>query len=399
MSKNIQPFIKGYKFRIYPTDEQKEYLAKVFGCARFVYNKALAKSINDFSNHKINPDLFQKPNISAFGLCYNLANWKQSEELLWLSDVPSHVLQMSLHNLANAFSRFFKTKKEYPKFKNKYSKQSATFTKFSYTLKDNKFKIAKCKEQIEVSWSRDLPLGEVGPCTISKTPSGKYFVSFMCKYIPEHTHGNGFIGIDAGITNLATVSSGEIIINPRYYTRAQKQLTKYQRRLSKKQKGSSNRTKARIKVAKHHEHVSNQRLNYIHKFTTKLIRENQAIAIEDLSISNMARNHKLSKHIMDAGWGIMRQQLTYKAIASQHCKLIIADPYYPSTQLCNVCGEKPKVKIKLGITKWQCGHCYTTHGRDDNASQNLKQLAKSNYHFTKQNGMDKPIILANPYFQ
>jgi putative transposase len=397
MSKKTQSFIKGYKFRIYPTDEQKEYLAKIFGCTRFVYNKALAKSIEDYNNYKNNPDIFQKPNVSAFGLCYNLVNWKQSEETSWLSDVPSHVLQMSLHNLANAFTRLFKTKKGYPQFKNKHDKQSATFTRVSYTLKDNVFKIAKCKDPINIRWSRELPSGEIGPCTISKTSSGKYFVSFMCEYIPEKTHGKDFIGIDAGITDLATISTGEIIINPRYFTRAQKQLAKYQRRLSKKNKGSSNRTKAKIKVARHHEHIANQRLDYVHKFTTRLIRENQAIAIENLNISNMVRNHKLSKHIMDAGWGIMRKQLTYKAIASQHCKLIIADPYYPSTQLCHVCGRKSDIRIKLGVTKWQCSYCSTIHGRDDNASKNLEQLARSNYKFASQNKIAGQIILANSY--
>lgn len=376
MKNIIKPFLKGYKFRIYPNKLQQEYLAKVFGSCRFVYNYFLDRTIKEYEKYKLDSTL-TKPNLSAFSLCYGLKPLKDNQDTNWLKESPSHVLQASLYNLANAYSIFFKNKKGYPKFKSKHGKQSATYSCFSYTLKDNILKLAKCNLDFKVKWSRDLPTNSPGELVVSKTSSGKYYVSFICEYLPKITTGKNIIGIDAGITDLATISNGTVIPNLRSYTISQKKLCKLQRRLSKKKKGSKNRNKARIKVALLHEHISNQRIDYLHKLTTRLVRENQAIAIESLQIKNMVRNRKLSKHILDAGWGIMREQLKYKCTASQHCKLILADPYFPSTQLCHVCNTKPKLKLSLGTRKWTCSNCQSVHQRDFNASKNLEILAKS----------------------
>jgi len=229
--------------------------------------------------------------------------------------------------------------------------------------------------------------------------NGHYYAIFTAQYVSEPTTGSGFIGIDAGITDLATLSTGETLPNPRHYVRAQRQLTRLQRRLSRKQKGSNNRSKARLKVARLHDHIAAQRQDYLHVFTTRLIRENQAIGIESLNIQGMIRNRKLAKHIGDAGWGYMRQMLTYKAIASQHCRLILADPYFPSTHLCSTCGTKFPSKLGLKLREWTCGVCGTTHQRDENAAQNLEDLARSYHYRLQAEGKSELVILAKPYRQ
>lgn len=370
-------FVKGFKYRIYPTDSQKEQLAKIFGSCRYVYNRLLAESKAAYLVHKENPSKTLKPSISGIGFCYYITDWKKQEETTWLADNPAQVIQQPAHHLAEAYQRAFKSKKGFPRFKNRDDKQSAVFTTQSYTLRSGVLQLAKFEEPMRVSWSRDLPTDKPGPCTISKTPSGRYYASFMCEYVPEKTHGEGVIGIDAGITDLATISNGITIANLRHYVKAQVKLAAVQRSLSRKKKGSKNRNKARLKVALCHEHIANQRNDYLHKLTTSLVRENQAIAIERLMIGNMVKNHKLAKHILDASWGKMREYLTYKAIASQHCVIILADPYYPSTQLCSTCGWKPSNRIKLGVTSWKCEHCGDIHSRDLNAAVNLELLGRS----------------------
>ena len=375
--KNTTPYVKGYKYRIYPTDSQKEQLAKIFGSCRYVYNRLLAESKVAYLLYKEDPTKTLKPSITGISLCYFVTAWKQQEETSWLAENPAQVIQQPAHHLADAYQKAFKSKKGFPCFKKREGRQSAVFTTQSYTLRSSVLQLAKFEEPMRIVWSRDLPTDKPGPCTISKTPSGKYYASFMCEYVPEKTHGEGIVGIDAGITDLATISNGITIANLRYYVKSQTRLAAAQRSLSRKKKGSKNRTKARLKVALCHEHIANQRNDYLHKLTTSLVCENQAIAIERLSVSNMVKNHKLAKHILDASWGKMREYLTYKAIASQHCVIILADPYYPSTQLCSTCGWHPGNRIKLGVTSWKCEHCGDVHSRDLNAAVNLELLGRS----------------------
>lgn len=387
---------KGYKYRLYPTEEQKQLLEKTFGCTRYVWNHFLDKSIKDYEACKAD-DTLSKPDVSGHGFVIKLPVLKRQPETSWLNEVSSVALQQKLLDLEQAFQNFFgKNRKKangYPKFKSKRYRQSFRLTKAGFSLVNGQLYLAKCLEPFKVVWSRELP-SDPTSVTISKTAAGEYYVSFVCYYMPVKTNGTNITGIDLGISNLATLSTGEDIANPKHYNKTQKQLARLSRRLAKKQKGSKNRNKARIKVAKLHEHVANQRKDFLHKLSTKLVRENQALAIEDLRVANMSRNRKLAKHIMTAGWGMFRKFLEYKAIDSQHCRLVIADAYYPSTQLCSACGIKPTEKLKLHVRQWTCSSCNTTHGRDHNAGLNLKQLALKMLDYVNDKQDHSPIILA-----
>ncbi len=372
---------KGYRYRIYPSDEQKVLLAQTFGCCRHIWNCCLDYAIKAWEAHKTNP-MMQKPNVSGFGFANAITQIKQDPEKPWLNDVTAVALQQTGLDLGRAFLGLFKGRTKYPKFKKKSNHQSFRLLTNAFSLKDSGFYIAKCKTPIKVKWSRALPSSPTS-VTISMTPSGKYYASFICSYTPVPTAGTGTEGIDLGIKDLAFLASGEAIGNPKYFVKAQKQLKKLQRRLSKKEKGSKNRTKARLKVAKLHEYVSSCRLDYIHKLTTRLVRENQTLCIEDLNVSGMSKNRKLAKHILDASFATVRTMLQYKVRDSQHCNLVIVDRFYPSTQLCSACNQKPSVKIALRVRDWQCEYCGKTHGRDQNAASNLMLVAKRMEPFMK----------------
>ena len=372
-------FHKSYKYRLYPNKIQKEYLSKLFGSCRFVYNSLLASSIEAYKKYQESPDLFPKPNVSEFDLIKEVTKLKNISENIWLYDTSNIALQSSAKNLGKSFSNFFKRKNKkgtgFPKFKSRNSRQSATFVNTSYKLEDNKLKLPKLKDPIKVVWTRDLPDNKICSYTISKESSGKYFVSITTEYIPEVTSGTSVIGIDAGISDLHTLSNGSIIPNIRTFCKYQAKLARYQRKHSKKLKGSKNREKSRIRVAKIHERIANIRKEFLHNLTTTLVKGCRAICIENLNISGMVKNRRLSKHIMDASWGAFKQMLAYKANYSQHCYLFLADRFYPSTQLCSNCGKKPDEKLTLGKRKWACLSCNTEHLRDINAAKNLEKLA------------------------
>lgn len=381
MSINKTLLNKGYKFRIYPTEEQKVFFEKTFGCCRKVYNILLTDSIEQYKLYQ--QDKIGKPKVSSYDFNNLLPNLKSRDDYIYLNEVSSKALQYSAFALGDAFKRFFKTKKGFPQFKSKHS-NTQSFTLESYEpgakyfhIKDKVLTIAKLDIPIKVVWHRELPSTPT-KVTISKNPAGQYFASFLCKYRPEPTNGQGIVGIDLGIKTLATMSNGVEISNPKHYVKSQKKLTILQRRLSKKKKGSKNRDKARLKVARLHLKIANQRQDYLHKLSRSLVNDNQVIVIEDLHVKGMSRNHNLAKHILDGGFGLFRKMLEYKTIESSWCRLMIADRYYPSTQLCSACLVKPKVKIKLGVTQWTCFNCNSIHQRDDNASKNLEGLATRN---------------------
>lgn len=372
---------KGYKFRIYPTPEQVVFLEKTFGCCRKTWNTLLAQAIEEYTSWKLDTTL-PKPKISSYDFAKAITLMKTQEEYRYLNEVPSKALALTGHALGQSFQRFFQSKGKlgYPKFKRKNTNKSS-FTLESYPtgaeyfwVKNKVFTITKLKTPIKISWSRDLPSSPT-QVTISKNAAGQYFASFLCDVLPKFTNGQGVIGVDIGIKTLATVSNGTAIRNPKYFIIAQKKLAKYQRRFARKCKGSKNREKARLKVAKCHLKIINQRNEYLHQLTRKLVNDNKVIVIEDLAVKNLSKNSKLSKHIMDAGLSKFRRYLEYKAIESLWCRVLVADRFYPSTQLCSYCGIKPLVKIKLGVSKWTCVSCGTIHGRDDNASINLSHLA------------------------
>ena len=391
-------YVKGFKFRIYPKSEHLDLLARSFGHTRFVYNQLLAKSIEDYKQFKENNAL-PKPKVSGYDFVKQLPGLKV--EYPWLNEVSSIALQQKALNLGEAFSNFFKNLKKgklgYPRFKKKSSRQSFRLVKNSFQIKDNKLYIAKSKDPIKVKWSRDLP-SIPSSCVISKDPDGKYYVSFICEYDPQLTNGSGQIGIDLGLTDFAVISDGERIENLKFLVNSLKRLKKLQQNLSRKIKGSSNRNKARIKVAKQHKKITNQRNDFLHKLSKRLVNENQVISVESLSVAGMLKNHHLARSISDVSWSRFLQFLIYKAKESHRCSILMMHPFYPSSKLCSKCSTK-YTDLKLSERKWTCVNCNTVHDRDLNASINIKNKGLEMFKQLSPNGdwISEFVICNNEY--
>ena len=387
-------FTKAFRYRLYPTTDQQRYLAKVFGCCRYVYNRLLAEHQDRYAIHKAHPTLFAAPTLSLTALCAKLPLWKQDDATLWLAEAPAQVLQQVIPGLLQAYYGFFKQGRGYPRFKSKRdNERSALYPNQSYKIDGGALYLRKCAQPFKVLWHRPLPAGKVTQCCIKRTADGRYWAIFTCQCTPEKTSGVGTVGVDLGVKTYATLSTGEKIANPRHLVQSEKRLARLQRRLSRRQKGSNNRNKQRLKVARLHARVANQRRDHLHILTTRLVRENQAIGIESLRIAGMVKNRRLAKHIEDAGWGLFGEMLRYKVTASQHAVLVVADPLWPSTQRCACCGERSVVKLTLKDRRWVCPHCQTEHDRDFNASANLKQLAEYRYALRDVRGEAERIYL------
>lgn len=368
-------FKKRLKYRFYPTKEQEEYLGKIFGCCRYVYNRLLAEHKAEYETWETDKENKQKPQISMVAFANKLPLWKRQEGTQWLTEPPAKALQQVCDHLAKAFKGAF-TGKGFPQFKSKYGQQSASFSDQAYRIVDKEVTLAKFDQPLNIRWDKRKLNDKLGTATVTKTPSGKYFISFVAEVEPVKTSGTNVIGIDCGITDLVVFSDGTKVKNPRHFVKSQERLTDAQRKLNKKTKGSKNRNKQRIKVARIHEKIANQRRDYLHKLTSRLVRENQAIGIESLKVSNMVKNHRLAKHIADASWGAFRQMLEYKCHHSQRTLLIKADPYFPSTHLCSACGLKKAAKLELREREWTCQGCGLIHNRDVNSAENLKKMAQ-----------------------
>ena len=369
-----------YKYRFYPTIEQKQKLAQLFGCTRVVWNDALAlcKSLGKALNYR--------------DLCKQLTQTKQTEERQWLKDISAVPLQQSLKNLSTAYKNYFNSckgrrkgsKVNPPKFKKRSNKQTATFTKSGFQLKANngsafgtpagyhcaiaKIYIAKIGH-IKPVWSRKLPSIPTS-VTIIKDSAERYFVSFVVEIKPEKLPDNDTsIGIDLGITDFATFSNGEKIKAPKPLKKRLKRLRRLQRNLVRKNKGSNRREKARKRAAKLHARIKDTRSDFLHKLSTRIIRENQTIVLEDLNVSGMVKNRKLSRAISDLGWRSFRTMLEAKA-AMYGREFRVIDRWEPTTQKCHECGFKGGKK-ELSVREWTCLNCGAVHDRDINAAVNI----------------------------
>ncbi|WP_217251721.1 RNA-guided endonuclease TnpB family protein [Streptomyces sp. AC602_WCS936] len=356
---------RAFKYRFHPTDAQAAELSRTFGCVRKVYNLALAARTEAWARQ-------ERVNYNATSAM--LTAWKRTEELAFLNEVSSVPLQQTLRHLQGAFTNFFAKRARYPRFKSrKKSRASAEYTTSGFRFRDGRLTLAKMTDALDIVWSRPLPKGaKPSTVTVSRDAAGRWFVSMLVEdpAVRPLPATDTAVGIDVGLDHLLTLSTGEKVSNPRHERKDRARLAKAQRELARKAEGDgANRAKARRRVARVHARIADRRRDHLHKLTTRLVRENQTLVIEDLTVRNMVRNHMLARAISDASWAEFRSMLEYKA-AWYGRDVVVVDRFFPSSRLCSACGTLQQ-NMPLHVRTWTCD-CGTTHDRDVNAAKNLK---------------------------
>ena len=360
----IRTVKRAFRYRCYPTDAQAVELARTFGCVRKVYNLALAARTEAWT--------LRQERVNYNTTSAMLTAWKKTHDLAFLNEVSSVPLQQGLRHLQAAFTNFFAKRARYPRFKSKkHSHRSAEYTTSAFRWRNGQLTLAKMTEPLAMVWSRPLPEdAQPSTVTVSQDAAGRWFVSLLCEDRIQTSPAAGAVGIDAGLEHLLTLSTGEKITNPRHERKDRARLARAQRNLARKEKGEDkkNRAKARIKVARAYARIADRRRDHLHKLSTRLVRENQTIVIEDLTVRNMVKNHTLARAISDAAWRQFRTMLEYKA--DWYGRQVIAvDRWFPSSQLCSACGVLAE-KMPLTVRSWTC-RCGTIHDRDVNAARNI----------------------------
>lgn len=351
---------KSYKYRIYPTKEQESLLSKHFGHCRFVFNR--------FLNERKEKYLNEKTSLNYYDNARTLTDLKKDDEFVWLKEVNSQSLQASIRNLDIAYKNFFNKQNKFPRFKSKYDRQSFKVPQ-NVLVEDDKLVIPKFKEGIKLNLHREME-GSPLFATISKSTTGKYYVSITCEV--EHKQfnkTNKSVGIDTGIKELAILSDGSSCENIKSLKTKLKKLKYEQRQLSKKQKGSQSRNKQKRKLALVHEQITNIRKDYLHKVSTTIIRENQTICVEDLAVKNIMKNHCLAQAMSDVSLGAFYTMLEYKSNWNDR-QFIKIDRFFPSSKTCSSCGWINQ-DLTLSIREWTCESCGEVHDRDVNAAKNI----------------------------
>ncbi|GAA3708614.1 RNA-guided endonuclease TnpB family protein [Nonomuraea antimicrobica] len=354
---------RAYKYRFYHTPEQAGELGRTFGCVRLVYNKALEERTRAYT--------LEGRRVSYVESSARLTEWKRSGDYDFLSEVSSVPLQQALRHLQAGFANFFAKRAGYPTFKScKKSRASTEYTRSAFRWRDGALTLAKMDAPLDIRWSRPLPEGaEPSTVTVSRDAAGRWFVSVLVEEtITPLAPVDAAVGVDAGIAALVTLSTGEKVTNPGHERADRRRLAKAQRALARKEKGGSNRRKARLQVARVYARITDRRRDHLHKVTTRLVRENQVIAVEDLAVRNMVKNHSLARAISDASWRELRRMLEYKAQWYGRT-LSVAERWFPSSKLCSACGAL-RDKMPLNVREWVCA-CGAVHDRDVNAAKNV----------------------------
>ncbi|EIV90800.1 RNA-guided endonuclease TnpB family protein [Frankia sp. QA3] len=353
---------RAYRYRFYPTSVQVDELNRTFGYVRLVYNKALEERTRAWYG--------EQRRVTYVETSAMLTDWKKTKGLDFLPEVSSVPLQQALRHLQVAFTNFWAKRAGYPTFKSKRkSRPSAEYTWSAFRWKDGRLILATMSEPLAIAWFRPLPDGaEPSTVIVSRDPAGRWHVSILAEtVVSELPPVDAQVGVDAGLAALLTFSDGEKVSNPRHERRDRVMLARAQREPSRKEKGSKNRAKARVKVARIHARIADRRRDGLHKVTTRLVRENQTIVIEDLAVRNMIRNHGLARAISDAAWGELRRMLEYK-VGWYGRDLVVIDRFFPSSQTCSACGKIDGPK-PLDVREWTCRQCGVRHDRDVNAAK------------------------------